>query len=147
MNNLHLNTKISLAVKILIALVSLVMLHNASSILNNLGIITDLFIIIGVYQSGKFLTNKEVRTSVIDKSKELIDFESFDGFIYNVIDLINKTTAEASKEVESEFKFSIDDLLESNPLTASTEKEEDREPNFTIKKTYDDSTQFNGINN
>lgn len=147
MNNLHLNTKISLAVKILIALVSLVMLHNASSILNNLGIITDLFIIIGVYQSGKFLTNKEVRTSVIDKSKELIDFESFDGFIYNVIDLINKTTAEASKEVESEFKFSIDDLLESNPLTASTEKEEERESNFTIKKTYDDSTQFNGINN
>lgn len=147
MNNLHLNTKISLAVKILIALVSLVMLHNASSILNNLGIITDLFIIIGVYQSGKFLTNKEVRTSVIDKSKELIDFESFDGFIDNVIDLINKTTAEASKEVESEFKFSIDDLLESNPLTASTEKEEERESNFTIKKTYDDSTQFNGINN
>lgn len=147
MNNLHLNTKISLAVKILIALVSLVMLHNASSILNNLGIITDLFIIIGVYQSGKFLTNKEVRTSVIDKSKELIDFESFDGLIDNVIDLINKTTAEASKEVESEFKFSIDDLLESNPLTASTEKEEERESNFTIKKTYDDSTQFNGINN
>lgn len=147
MNNLHLNTKISLAVKILIALVSLVMLHNASSILNNLGIITDLFIIIGVYQSGKFLTNKEVRTSVIDKSKELIDFESFDGFIDNVIDLINKTTAEASKEVESEFKFSIDDLLESNPLTASTKKEEERESNFTIKKTYDDSTQFNGINN
>lgn len=147
MDNIELRTKINLGVKLLGLFIILLMLHNVSSILNNLGIITDLFIIIGVYQSGKFLTNKEVRTSVIDKSKELIDFESFDGFIDNVIDLINKTTAEASKEVESEFKFSIDDLLESNPLTASTEKEEERESNFTIKKTYDDSTQFNGINN
>lgn len=146
MNNLHLNTKISLGVKILIALICLVMLHNASSILNNLGIITDLFIIIGVYQSGKFLTNKEIRTSVIDKSKELIDFESFDGFIDNVIDLINNTATEASKTEVSEFKFSIDDLLESNPLTAPTEKK-GVEPSFTVKKTFDDSGQLNGINN
>lgn len=146
MNNLHLNTKIRFGVKILIALICLVMLHNASSILNNLGIITDLFIIIGVYQSGKFLTNKEIRTSVIDKSKELIDFESFDGFIDNVIDLINNTATEASKTEVSDFKFSIDDLLESNTLTASTEKKEVK-PSFTIKKTYDDSTQFNDINN
>lgn len=147
MNNLHLNTKISLGVKILIALICLVILHNASSILNNLGIITDLFIIIGVYQSGKFLTNKETRTSVIDKSKELIDFESFDRFIDNVIDTINNTATEASKTEASDFKFSIDDLLESNPLTAPTKKEEEKKPNLTIKKTYDDSTQFNGINN
>mgnify|MGYP000051674964 CR=1 FL=1 len=146
MNNLHLNTKISLGVKILIALICLVILHNASSILNNLGIITDLFIIIGVYQSGKFLTNKEIRTSVIDKSKEIIDFESFDGFIDNVIDLINNTATEASKTEVSDFKFNIDDLLDSNPLTTSTEKEEVKS-SFTIKKTYDDSTQFNGINN
>ena len=146
MNNLHLNTKINLGIKLLLSLIFLILLHNVSSILNNLGIITDLFIIIGVYQSGKFLTNKEIRRSVIDKSKELIDFESFDGFINNIIDIINNTATEASKTKVSDFKFSIDNLLDSNPLTTSTEKE-DVKSSFTIEKTYDDSTQFNGINN
>lgn len=139
MNNLHLNTKINLGIKLLIGLVILVMLHNACSIFNNLGILTDLFIIIGVYQSGRFLINKEVRTSVINKTQEIIDFENFDSFINNVIDLVNKNT-QSNFEEGKEFKFSIDELLNDTSLPDSNNKLD-----FKIK-TKDDSAQFNGLN-
>lgn len=117
MNNIELRTKVNLSIKLLGLFIILLMLHNISGIVDNLGIITDLFIIIGAYQTGEFFINKEVRTSIINKSKQLIDFESFDGFVNNTINAIERIS-EKSTEIEKDFNFSVDDLLNSNPLTA-----------------------------
>lgn len=150
MNNIQLETKINLGIKLLGLVIVVLMLHSVSSMLNNLGILTDLFIVIGVYQSGKFLTNKELRNATINKTKEIVDISSLDDFVNSTMTVVNNFTKEETNDVEPDFKFSMDDLLNPNPITS---REDNAKPlhnkpelKVRIEKTYDASTQFNGIN-
>lgn len=102
MNNQQLETRLSVGIKAIGLLVIILVLHSASSVLNNLGILTDLFIIIGVYQAGQFLINKETRQNIISKAKELVDTESIDNMVSEVAETINKTIAENKQETNTE---------------------------------------------
>lgn len=102
MNKQQLETRLSIGIKAIGLLVIVLVLHSASSVLNNLGILTDLFIIIGVYQAGQFLTNKESRQNIINKAKELVDTESIDNMVSEVAETIKKTIAENKQETNTE---------------------------------------------
>lgn len=96
MNKQKLETRLSIGIKGVMVLIVVLLLHSTSSILNHLGILSDLFIIIGVYQAGQFLTNKELRQNSINKAKELIDTESIDKVINDIVNTINETKATSS---------------------------------------------------
>lgn len=101
MNKQKLETRLSIGVKGVMVLIVVLLLHSTSNVLNHLGILSDLFIIIGVYRAGQFLTNKELRQNSINKAKELVNIESIDKVISDIVDTINKTKAEIKEEKDN----------------------------------------------
>ncbi len=93
MNKQKLETRLSIGIKGVIVLIVVLLLHSTSNVLNHLGILSDLLIVIGVYRAGQFLTNKELRQNSINKAKELIDTESIDKVISDIVNTINETKA------------------------------------------------------
>lgn len=81
-----LENKVSVGLKLILVVVLLSVVHALSSVLGNLGIITDLLLILGAYEAFKLGTNSEERLKYLDKIDDFIDV---DELSVNLVDLVN----------------------------------------------------------
>ena len=81
-----LENKISVGLKLVLVAILLSVVHALSSVLGNLGIITDLLLILGTYEAFKLSTNSEERLEYLDK---IDDFVDVDELSVSIVDLVN----------------------------------------------------------
>jgi hypothetical protein len=95
--------KISIGLKLAIAFLILLIVHSVSNVLGSLGIISDFFIVVGVYNIVRFMIYKEVRGTVYETFRSLVDVEASPTLFFNFIkELSNEIKTEAKPQDNQE---------------------------------------------
>lgn len=113
--------KIDLSVKAILLVISLLLLHIAGKFLGGVGLLSDLFIVVGAYTVWNKVNSKTKRKELITTVSDMIDLEDISGIITSKI-------REVKSEVEAEgLMQSFNDMLNEDekvlvePLNASSE--------------------------
>ena len=110
--------KYKVGLKIFIILISVSVVHTAGNIFGHLGIISDLFVVLGLIQVWNNVKTAKARADIMDKIDSLIDIGDISQFLTLKTEEIKYELTQSQKSKEYPF------LLEDASTTDSQKEEE-----------------------
>jgi hypothetical protein len=122
-----LEKQISIGLKIGLLIALIIVLHSVSNLASHLGIITDLFILLGLIQSVRFLSNKNIRKETIKNLEDFIDIEDIKSFINKLITFVSSDEKDFYNALDSFSVFYQDYEDEDQDEDESNDQDDDKD--------------------
>ena len=94
-----LQARITLGLQATLILFVLGVVHMTGSVLSGLGIISDIFVVLGAIQTGRFFINEDLRYDVSEFLGELLNLNDISE---GIVDIIDEVVEEDFEEVDDE---------------------------------------------
>ena len=124
-----LQSRITLSLQAALVLFALAILHMTGSVLESLGVISDLFAVVGAVQVGRFFINEELRYEITAYAEEILNFDDLSASIMDLVDKFNGVEYEdVEEEIFNAFEsgmFIDNNSLEDNTMIETVEDDKE----------------------
>lgn len=110
-----LEKQLSMGLKIALIIAAIILIHGVSNIAGNLGLISDLFILLGLIQSVRFISDKQVREETVNSFSNFINTKDVHLFIDKIISFIKEDRIKISDVGELTHE-NLADVLDNSSL-------------------------------
>jgi hypothetical protein len=97
-----LEKQLSIGLKITLIITSIILIHSISNFAGSLGLISDVFILLGLIQSIRFLTDNDVREELINSFNKFISINDINTTIKLLLKFVKDSAEEINEEVIEE---------------------------------------------